>query len=61
MFPKTGEWFVTHGDMNPMEVAQVLKFQQHGEHKKFGAIALERQMVTGRQLREYERDLRLHG
>ncbi len=61
MFLRTGEWFMAHGDMNPMDVAQVLKFQEHGENKKFGTIALERQMITGRDLREYERDLRLHG
>jgi len=61
MFPRTGEWFMAHGDLNPMDVAQVLKLQEHGEHKRFGIIALERQMIGGRQLREYERDLRLHG
>jgi|GEM_PF-1433175 len=60
MFLKTGEWFMAQGDMNPMDVAQVLKYQEHGDNKKFGTIALNRQMVTGSELRKYERYLLLH-
>ena len=61
MFPRIGEWFMAHGEMTPVDVKQILKFQEHGESKLFGKIAVERQMITGRQLRVYERDLRLHG
>ncbi len=60
MFPRTGEWFLAHGMMDPVMVKQVLQFQQHGDHRKFGEIALRWQMVNGRAVKEYLRDLRLH-
>jgi len=60
MFPKTGEWFMAHGMMNPIMIKQVLQLQQHGEHKKFGEIALMKEMICGRDMREYMRDMRLH-
>jgi len=61
MFPRTGEWFMSHGMMNPVMIKQILQWQQHGEQKKFGEIARTREMITGRDLKEYLRDLKLHG
>lgn len=61
MFPRTGEWFMIHGMMNPVMIKQVIQLQVHGDDKKFGEIALQREMITGRDLKEYLRDLRIHG
>ena len=60
MFPRTGEWFVSHGMMNNMMVSQIMEWQKHGDGHRFGEIALMREMITGRQLKEYYRDMRLH-
>ncbi len=40
--------------MNYQEVMTVLEFQKHGSHKRFGQIAVNRQMINGKDLKYWE-------
>lgn len=53
----TGEWFMVEGKMDYKMIKQVLEFQRHGDRRKFGQIALNRHMITGRDLREYVKSI----
>lgn len=53
-----GQWFMVEGIMDWMMVQQVLEFQKHGDRRKFGQIAVSRQLISGKELRKYENHLR---
>ncbi len=52
-----GQWFIVEGLMDYQAVQQVLEFQKHGDHRRFGEIALSRHMINGRALRRYTKSL----
>jgi hypothetical protein len=54
----TGQWFIVEGAMNYMGVNQVLEFQRHGDHRKFGEIALSRHLINGNELKSFVHSLR---
>ncbi len=56
MIQKAGEWFMDHGMMDQMMVKQVIQFQKHGDGRKFGEIALAREMISGKDLHHYLED-----
>jgi hypothetical protein len=56
MIPKAGKWFMDHGIMDQIAVKQILQFQEHGDGRKFGEIALAREMINGKDLRHYLED-----
>lgn len=53
MYARAGEWFMIEGMMTKQEVRQVLEFQKHGDHRKFGRIALSREYICGKDLQKY--------
>lgn len=54
MKERIGEWMIVEGLMNYQNVMAVLEFQRHGSAKKFGKIAVERHMISGKDLRFWE-------
>jgi len=54
MNERIGEWMIVEGIMNYQEVMTVLEFQKHGSHKRFGQIAVNRQMINGKDLKYWE-------
>ncbi len=56
MIPKAGQWFMDHGMMDQVTVKQILKLQEHGDGRKFGEIALAREIIKGKDLRHYLED-----
>ncbi len=53
MAEMAGQWFMEEGLMDYNGVQQVLEFQRHGDHRKFGEIALSRHLISGKDLRHY--------
>ncbi len=53
MKEKAGQWFIVEGIMNYTGVRQVLEFQKHGDHRRFGEIALSRHLIDGKDLQRY--------
>ena len=53
MKEKAGQWFMVEGMMDYKGVQQVLEFQKHGDHRKFGQIALHRHLINGKELQQY--------
>jgi len=58
MHEMAGQWFVVEKAMDFMGVNQVLEFQRHGDHRKFGEIALSRHLINGRELKYYVNSLK---
>ena len=54
MNERIGEWMIVEGIMNYQDVMAVLEFQRHGSAKKFGQIALNRHMISGKDLQYWE-------
>lgn len=54
MNEKIGEWMITEGIMDYQNVIAILEFQRHGNSKKFGELALSKQMINGKDLRFWE-------
>jgi len=52
-----GQWFIVEGLMDYKGVQQILEFQRHGDHRKFGEIALSRHIIDGKALRRYMKNL----
>jgi len=48
-----GQWFMVERMMDAKGVQQVLEFQRHGDHRKFGEIALSRHLINGKELQRY--------
>ncbi len=54
MNERIGEWMIVERKMNYQNVMAVVEFQRHGSRKKFGQIALSRNMISGRDLKSWE-------
>lgn len=52
-----GQWFIVEGLMDYRGVQQVLEFQKHGDHRRFGEIALSRHLINGKELKRYIKSL----
>ena len=52
-----GQWLIVEGIMDYRGVQQVLEFQKHGDHRKFGEIALSRHLINGKELKRYTNSL----
>lgn len=48
-----GQWFMVEGVMDYRGVQQILEFQKHGDHRKFGELALSRHLINGKDLQRY--------
>ncbi|MBI9098287.1 MAG: hypothetical protein JEY91_07400 [Spirochaetaceae bacterium] len=54
MNERIGEWMIVEGLMNYQNVMAVLEFQEHGSRKKFGQIAVNRHLISGKDLKYWE-------
>jgi hypothetical protein len=54
MNERIGEWMIVEGIMNYQGVMAVLEFQKHGSGEKFGQIAVNRHMISGKDLKYWE-------
>ena len=53
MEERIGEALVRIGAMTPEQVDQVLKFQQDGDKRLFGEIAIEQVFINDKAIRAY--------
>ena len=56
MEERIGEALVRIGAMTPEQVEQVLKFQQDGDNRLFGEIAIEQGFINDKAIKAYLED-----